>query len=164
MGRPRKQPGPFDGNLLTSDPTRYARNADLAAALGEVPSAKPTIGWVAAAFRVMAQLQEPRAALDVRIPTLIVAAGGDAIVDTRAAERFGQGLKGGGVIVIPGARHRDPDGARCNTRAILRRLRRVHSGHACPREGRAASPRRVSFTPLRAVSLPAHARAGHPPR
>ena len=96
---------PFDGNLLTSDPKRYARNADLASALGDGAIGEPTIGWVAAAFRVMAQLQEPRTALDNRIPTLIVAAGSDAIVDTRATERFAQGLKGGGVIVIPGARH-----------------------------------------------------------
>ncbi len=96
---------PFDGNLLTSDPVRYARNADLAAALGDGAIGEPTIGWVAAAFRLMAQLQEPRAALDIRIPTLILAAGADEIVDTRATERFGQGLKGGGVIVIPGARH-----------------------------------------------------------
>ena len=96
---------PFSGNLLTSDPQRYARNADLAAALGDGAIGEPTIGWVAAAFRVMAQLQDPRAALDIRIPTLIVAAGADGIVDTRATERFGQGLKGGGVIVIPGARH-----------------------------------------------------------
>ncbi|MGY6643780.1 MAG: alpha/beta fold hydrolase [Salinarimonas sp.] len=96
---------PFDGNLLTSDPKRYTRNADLASALGDGAIGEPTIGWVAAAFRVMAQLQEPRTALDNRIPTLIIAAGSDAIVDTRATERFGQGLKGGGVIVIPGARH-----------------------------------------------------------
>lgn len=96
---------PFDGNLLTSDPKRYARNADLASALGDGAIGEPTIGWVAAAFKLMARLQEPRAALDIRIPTLIICAGSDAIVDTRAAERFGQGLKGGGVIVIPGARH-----------------------------------------------------------
>ena len=104
---------PFDGNLLTGDPARYARNADLAAALGDGAIGEPTIGWVAAAFRLMARLHEPRAALAIRIPTLIVAAGSDEIVDTRATERFGQGLKGGGVIVIPGARHeilmeRDP--------------------------------------------------------
>ncbi|MCC5977452.1 MAG: alpha/beta hydrolase [Salinarimonas sp.] len=96
---------PFDCNLLTSDPARYARNADLAAALGDGAIGEPTIGWVAAAFRVMTQLQEPRAALDIRIPTLILAAGADEIVDTRATERFGQGLKGGGVIILPGARH-----------------------------------------------------------
>ncbi len=96
---------PFDGNPLTSDPKRYARNADLASALGDGAIGEPTIGWVAAAFKLMAQLQEPRAALDIRIPTLIIGAGADAIVDTRATERFGQGLKGGGVIVIPGARH-----------------------------------------------------------
>jgi lysophospholipase len=96
---------PFDGNLLTGDTKRYARNADLAAALGDGAIGEPTIGWVSAAFRLMTQLQEPRTALDIRIPTLIIAAGSDEIVDTRTTERFGQGLKGGGVIVIPGARH-----------------------------------------------------------
>jgi lysophospholipase len=96
---------PFAGNLLTSDRRRYERNAEIAAALRDSAIGDPTIGWISAAFRHMVRLQDPRAALDIRIPTLIVAAGADPLGDTRATERFGERLKGGGVIVIPGARH-----------------------------------------------------------
>jgi lysophospholipase len=96
---------PFAGNPLTSDRVRYERNAEIAASLRNGAIGDPTIGWSNAAFRHMQRLAEPRAALDIRIPTLIVAAGSDTVCDTRATERFGAGLKGGGVIVIPGARH-----------------------------------------------------------
>jgi lysophospholipase len=96
---------PFAGNPLTGDRARYERNAEIAAALRDGAIGDPTIGWANAAFRHMLRLEDPRAALDIRIPTLIVAAGADPLCDTRATERFGAGLKGGGVIVIPGARH-----------------------------------------------------------
>jgi lysophospholipase len=96
---------PFAGNFLTSDRRRYERNAEIAAALRDSAIGDPTIGWISAAFRHMVRLQDSRAALDIRIPTLIVAAGADPLCDTRATERFGERLKGGGVIVIPGARH-----------------------------------------------------------
>jgi lysophospholipase len=96
---------PFAGNPLTSDRARYERNAEVAAALRDGAIGDPTIGWANAAFRHMLRLEDPRAALDIRIPTLIVAAGADPLCDTRATERFGARLKGGGVIVIPGARH-----------------------------------------------------------
>lgn len=96
---------PFAGNPLTADRRRYERNAEAAAANREGAIGDPTIGWVAAAFRTIARLSEPRAALAVRIPTLIVAAGADEVCDTAATERFARRLKGGGVIVAPGARH-----------------------------------------------------------
>lgn len=96
---------PFAGNPLTSDRARYERNAEIAAALRDGAIGDPTIAWANAAFRHMKRLAEPRAALDIRIPTLILAAGSDMVCDSRETERFGAGLKGGGVIVIPGARH-----------------------------------------------------------
>ncbi len=48
---------PFLGNLVTSDPVRYARNA---AVLEQEPAlglGAPTVAWADAAFRVMAELQ-----------------------------------------------------------------------------------------------------------
>lgn len=96
---------PFTGNPLTGDRARYERNAEIAAALRDGAIGDPTVGWANAAFRHMLRLEDPRAALDIRIPTLIVAAGADPLCDTQATERFGARLKGGGVIVIPGARH-----------------------------------------------------------
>jgi lysophospholipase len=104
---------PFADNPLTGDRARYERNAEVAAALGDGAIGDPTIGWVAAALRHMMRLEDPRAALAIRIPTLVVAAGTDPLCETRATERFATMLKGGGLIVVPGAKHeilmeRDP--------------------------------------------------------
>lgn len=96
---------PFAGNPLTSDRLRYARNADAAAALGDGAIGAPTIGWARAAFAHMRRLRESRAALDIRIPTLVIAAGEDRVVSTPAAERFASRLKTGNALVVPGARH-----------------------------------------------------------
>ena len=96
---------PFAGNLLTSDRLRYARNADAAAALKDGAIGDPTIGWARGAFALMRRLREPRAALEIRIPTLVLAAGADRLVSTPAVERFAARLKTGNAIVVPGARH-----------------------------------------------------------
>jgi lysophospholipase len=96
---------PFEGNRLTSDPKRHARNAVLASAMGEGAIGDPTIAWTDAAFRLMNRFRDPRFAIDIRIPTLIVAAGADPVCATPAIERFAARLKAGHAIVIPGARH-----------------------------------------------------------
>jgi lysophospholipase len=96
---------PFSGNLLTSDPQRHARNAEAAAAMGAGAIGDPTIGWVHAAFKVMEAFAEPRYPLEIRVPTLIVAAGLDGVCATPAIERFAARMKAGRAIVIPGARH-----------------------------------------------------------
>ena len=96
---------PFEGNRLTGDRRRYARNAALATAIGEGAIGDPTIAWTDAAFRMMNRFRDPRFALDIRTPTLIVAAGADPICATPAIERFAARLKAGHAIVLPGARH-----------------------------------------------------------
>lgn len=96
---------PFAGNLLTSDPVRYARNATAATALGDGAIGDPTIAWLNAAFGLMRRFTEARFPLEIRVPTLIVAAGADPICSTPVIERFAARLKAGHAIVLPGARH-----------------------------------------------------------
>lgn len=96
---------PFEGNRLTTDPRRYARNAAAALALGTGAIGDPTIGWVRAAFRVMRRFAEPRFPLAIRTPFLILAAGADPVCSTPATERFAARLKAGHALIIPGARH-----------------------------------------------------------
>ena len=54
---------PFEGNRLSSDPVRYARNAALSAAARELAIGDPSVGWVHAAFQLMDRLAQPRAPL-----------------------------------------------------------------------------------------------------
>jgi lysophospholipase len=96
---------PFKGNRLTTDPVRYGRNAEAAHAIGAGAIGAPTVAWIDGAFRFMKRFADPRYAIKIRLPTLIVAAGADPVCATPATERFASRLKAGRVIVIPGARH-----------------------------------------------------------
>lgn len=96
---------PFEGNRLTSDAVRYARNSALSADARHLSVGDPTIGWVRSAFQLMARLNAPSAAMEVRVPTLIIAAGQDQVVSTPAIERFAARLKTGQALVLPTARH-----------------------------------------------------------
>jgi lysophospholipase len=96
---------PFRGNRLTGDPVRYARNANAATAIGPGAVGAPTVSWMDSAFRFMKRFADPRYAMKIRLPTLILAAGADPVCATPATERFASRLKAGRVIVINGARH-----------------------------------------------------------
>jgi lysophospholipase len=96
---------PFEGNRLTGDAIRYARNSALSTAARHLSIGDPTIAWVNTAFRLMARLNAPSAAREVRVPTLVIAAGRDPVVSTPAIERFAARLKTGSALVLPAARH-----------------------------------------------------------
>lgn len=95
----------FIGNVLTSDPVRYARNA---AVLEQEPAlglGAPTVAWADAALRQMKQFAEPGYSASIRQPMLMVAAGRDEVVSTPAIESFGQHLLAGRHLILAGARH-----------------------------------------------------------
>jgi lysophospholipase len=96
---------PFIGNLLTSDPVRYARNVAVLEAKPELGIGWPTVAWADAAFRAMSEFTSPSYALKVRQPMLIVAAGQDQIVSTPAIDEFSVRLRAGSHLIVPGARH-----------------------------------------------------------
>ena len=96
---------PFAGNLLTSDPVRYARNVAVLEAEPALAIAWPTVAWTDAAFRVMAELSQPTYPGKIRQPMLIIAAGQDAIVSTPAIDEFSVRLRAGSHLIVPGARH-----------------------------------------------------------
>ncbi len=95
----------FIGNVLTSDPVRFARNA---AVLEEEPAlglGSPTIGWADAALHQMRDFAAPGYAGTIRQPMLMVAAGRDEVVSTPAIEQFGQNLLAGRHLILAGSRH-----------------------------------------------------------
>jgi lysophospholipase len=96
---------PFAGNLLTSDPVRYARNVAVLEAEPTLATGWPTVAWTDAAFRVMSELSEPSYPTKIRQPILIIAAGMDGIVSTAAIDEFAVRLRAGSHLIVPGARH-----------------------------------------------------------
>jgi len=99
------QQRPFVGNLLTSDPVRYARNVAVLEAEPSLATGWPTVAWTDAAFRVMAELSQPGYGARIRQPILIIAAGLDAIVSTPAIDEFAVRMAAGSHLIVPGARH-----------------------------------------------------------
>jgi lysophospholipase len=97
--------GPFEGNVLTSDAARFARIAKLVQAAPSLCLGGPTIGWLHAAFRQLKRFDEPNFPRGTSTPILIIAAGGDRVTDTAAAERFASRLRAGRIVVIDGSQH-----------------------------------------------------------
>jgi lysophospholipase len=95
----------FIGNVLTSDPVRFARNTAVLEEAPELGLGAPTIAWADAAMRAMKRLAEPSYAATIRQPLLMVAAGNDEVVSTPAIETFGMNLLAGRHLILAGSRH-----------------------------------------------------------
>jgi lysophospholipase len=99
------QQRPFVGNLLTSDPVRYARNVAVLEAEPTLATGWPAVAWADSAFRAMTEMSQPAYPNRIRQPLLIIAAGLDAIVSTPAIDEFSIRLRAGSHLIVPGARH-----------------------------------------------------------
>jgi lysophospholipase len=96
---------PFPGNVLTSDPVRYARAAAVVEIAPELALGSPTVGWLDSAYTQMAAFADPAYPRHIRQPVLIVGAGLDDVVSTPAIEQFAIRLRAGAHVVVAGARH-----------------------------------------------------------
>ena len=95
-------PVPFKGNKLTSDFDRFQRWASYFKTTPELRLAGPSFGWIRQALWAMRYIN--RNARQVKIPGLIVAAGGDPIVDPASNSKFAH-MAGLDYKVVPGALH-----------------------------------------------------------
>jgi lysophospholipase len=96
---------PFEGNVLTSDRERYARNCMVIEAAPHLALGSPTNRWLRSALRSIATVSAPGYAAQVKVPLLLFAAGMDQVVSTTDIEELGTRLKVGSHILIPRARH-----------------------------------------------------------
>jgi lysophospholipase len=96
---------PFAGNMLTSDPVRYARNAAVLEAEPALGVAAPTFAWADSALKVMNDFAQPAYGARIRQPILLIGAGRDAVVSTQAIETFSMRMRAGSHLVVPGAEH-----------------------------------------------------------
>ncbi|SDU35984.1 alpha/beta fold hydrolase [Stappia sp. ES.058] len=95
----------FAGNPLTSDPARFQRTEMVLDARGDLEIGMPTIDWLAAACRAMRRVCAPDFGPAMPLPVLIVAAGQDIIVSTRAAEQLALRTRSIRYLEIAGCRH-----------------------------------------------------------
>ncbi|MGB0907090.1 MAG: alpha/beta fold hydrolase [Maricaulaceae bacterium] len=95
-------PVPFRDNKLTSDKARYDHWAAYFRNVPRIRLGPPTYGWIAAGLRSMRFVNKN--ADKVKIPTLIVAAGGDPIVDPTSNRDFAEAA-GAEFLAVPNALH-----------------------------------------------------------
>ncbi len=95
----------FPGNPLTSDFRRYMYTVATLKARPALMVGKPSVKWLAAAFRAMARVAHSDFAGRVRTPVLMLAAARDEIVSVAAIEHLGLSLRMGRHAVIATARH-----------------------------------------------------------
>ena len=95
---------PFTGNLRTSDPERYARNAGIVATAPALGLGSPTIAWTDAALEAMQEFAGAGYPGRIRERMLIVAPGRDRIVSAAASATFAN-RSGAAHLVIADARH-----------------------------------------------------------
>jgi lysophospholipase len=96
---------PFIGNVMTSDPVRYARTAASLEAEPALGVGAPTVGWASAAYRAMGMVSEPSFAARLRQPMLLLAPGRDQLLSLTAVEDFSLNLRAGSHLIVPGAMH-----------------------------------------------------------
>ena len=95
----------FASNVLTGDPGRFADMMAISRAEPRLTVDAPTIGWLRAALDAMAPMADFHYPARIATPILMVVPGDDRVVSVSAMERFGQRLKAGTLVSIPGARH-----------------------------------------------------------
>jgi lysophospholipase len=95
----------FEGNKLTGDRERYSRNRALVEAAWHLTVGVPTLGWLRAAMRSMAQLSSPGFAGGINVPALFFIAGRDVIVEPSSIEDFCARMKSGTQVLLANARH-----------------------------------------------------------
>ncbi|MEP9372511.1 alpha/beta hydrolase [Mesorhizobium sp. KR1-2] len=103
--RDTRRPEPFAINVLSSDPERYRRNALIYETYPQLAVGAPTVAWIHAAYEAMRTVHDPEFMARIRIPTLLVAAGADRVVSSRAVENYARRLRVGSLLTIDGARH-----------------------------------------------------------
>ena len=92
----------FEGNLLTTDPERFAWMKRQIAAHPELALGGPTVGWLRAALREMRALS---CAPSPAVPCLTLLGTDEYIVDADAIRDRMGGWPDGRLVVVEGARH-----------------------------------------------------------
>ncbi|TGQ71156.1 alpha/beta hydrolase [Mesorhizobium sp. M00.F.Ca.ET.186.01.1.1] len=105
MGARPREALPFEANKVTTDPERYRRNTRIYEEYPQLALGGPTIRWLQAAAKASEAVSDPDFMARIQIPLLIVAAGADRVVSTRAVEAYGRQLRLGSLLMIDGAQH-----------------------------------------------------------
>ncbi|MBI1405898.1 MAG: alpha/beta fold hydrolase [Caulobacter sp.] len=97
--------GPFEGNVLTHDPVRYARNIAQVKACPDLALGAGTWAWLDFAFTASAWLKTAPGVAAISIPVVVLGAAEEALVDNADQRAVVARMPQGSWTEVPGARH-----------------------------------------------------------
>ncbi|MFZ5931280.1 MAG: alpha/beta hydrolase [Pseudomonadota bacterium] len=95
----------FEGNPLTHDKARFAREAHLFRGNPDLAISSPTFGWMDAAYRSMKMVEQEHFCAAIKTPVLIVYGSEETISSPRHQARQAELLPNSEAYCITGARH-----------------------------------------------------------
>lgn len=95
----------FLDNPLTSDETRFERNAAIAKAHPELALGAPTARWMHECMKAIGRVTQPYHLFSITIPSVVIAPTRDGLVPYTAQERLSRYFRAGQLVPINGARH-----------------------------------------------------------
>ncbi|WP_027487962.1 alpha/beta fold hydrolase [Allorhizobium undicola] len=99
------RPPLFDGNPLTGDEKRFARNISIAVNVPELALGPPSARWLHECDKAIRRVQSPAHLTRITIPTLVIAPMQDGVVPFSAQEHLARNFRAGQILPIAGARH-----------------------------------------------------------
>lgn len=105
VGPYRDQPLGFEGNRLTGDARRYARNLEFIDRDPRLVLGGPTFGWLAAGLRSIDALNRPERLARIDTPILMLLAEREVVVSGAAQRWIADRLPNARPVEMPGARH-----------------------------------------------------------
>jgi len=96
---------PFEGNPLTSDALRFARNQRILMDHPDLALGPPTARWIYESQKAIDAIRRPGHLASITVPTVIIAPGNDPIVPFHYQESLAQYFRAGQLVPVPGARH-----------------------------------------------------------
>ena len=104
LGKDRSR-GPFEGNRLSSDEFRYARNAKILEEQPQLIIGPPTARWFHEARQTILRVMQSAHLTRITVPTLIIAPVRDGIVPYADQENLSRHFRASQLVPVPGARH-----------------------------------------------------------
>lgn len=98
-------PTPYEGNIFTTDPDRFARNEAILTAFPQLRLGGPSFAWVHHFMRAQRAAHRPGAIEALDLPAFIAIAGQDALIDNRAIAAIAARWRGAETVTFPEARH-----------------------------------------------------------
>ncbi|MCP4315309.1 MAG: alpha/beta hydrolase [Hyphomicrobiales bacterium] len=95
----------FEGNNLTSDRERFTRNRAIYDTCPDLILGGPTFRWLSQCLRAMKRVHTPGHLASIRIPTLLIGAGADAVVPIEPVEELASHFRASELITIDHGKH-----------------------------------------------------------